>query len=73
MGQKYNTYKENGEGNITLTNIPTKAGEYLTGTLTASISKKHKKNQKISINATFNIQAQSYAFNKCKYAETFKK
>jgi len=73
MGQKYNTYKENGEGNITLTNIPTKAGEYLTGTLTASISKKHKKDQKISIDATFNIQAQSYAFDKCKYGEAFKK
>jgi hypothetical protein len=73
MGQKYNTYQQNGEGNITLTSIPTKPGEYLTGTLTASITKQHKKDQKISIDATFNIRAQSYSFDKCKYGEAFKK
>ena len=73
MGQKYNNYQQNGEGNITITNIPTKAGEYLTGTLKGSITKQHKKDQKITINATFNIQAKTYAFDKCKYGEAFKK
>ena len=58
-------YRENIDGFVTFTSIPTKAGEYLTGSVKASASILYKPEEKVEITMEINIPAGSTTFKDC--------
>ncbi len=63
--RKGKSYVKNVEGTVTFANIPTKEGEYLKGTLTATATKKKDKKAKVTLNVIFDIEAGNQTFEKC--------
>jgi len=59
-------YGDNVSGSITLTSIPTKKGDYLTGTFKTSAMIRYKPERKIEMDVKINIRAGKQTFYECK-------